>query len=161
MDLPLPAPGTYGCVRTKGLYAWLIRVGTRSHYDHAFIVCEGGQIIEGEPGGARWAELAKYDGCELVYDTDEPMTARQRQQVVDKAIVLLGTGYGWLDIARLALRCAGVQWAWLTRAADNERRMICSQIVATCGQAAGVDWNSGREAPAAVTPGDLAHRIGG
>lgn len=159
--MPSPLPGTYACVRTRGLYPWLIRVGTRSKYDHAFIICDDGQIIEAQPGGARWAQLSDYDGELVVFDTAEPMTQAQRIAVVSKAITLLGTPYGWTDIARLALRCLGLQWGWLTKAADNERAMICSQLVAACGAAAGLDWQCGREAPAAVTPGDLAHRIGG
>jgi uncharacterized protein YycO len=154
-----PPPGTYGVVRTGGFYAWLIRVGTRSKFNHAFITYADGQIIEADPGGARWAQLSDYDGHHIMFDLSDDMTDAQRQRVIDKAITLLGTPYGWTDIARLALRCAGVQWGWLTRAADNERAMICSQLVATCGEAADVDWNCDREAPAAVTPGDLAERL--
>jgi cell wall-associated NlpC family hydrolase len=141
------------------LYPWLIRVGTRSEFDHAFVVVGGGQIIEAQPGGARWAELSDYEGQLLVFDSEEPVTPAQAKRVIDKAITLIGTRYGWTDIARLALRCLGVQWRWLTQAADNERAMICSQLVATCGAAAGLDWLCGREAAAAVTPGDLATRI--
>lgn len=154
-----PKPGSYGVVRTRGLYAWLIRTGTKSQYDHAFVVCDGGQIIEAEPGGARWGQLSEYTADEVLFNSGEPMTDKQRLMVVNEAVQLLGVPYGWTDIVRLGLRCAGIQWQWLTRRADNERAMICSQIVAACGQAAGLDWNSGREAPAAVTPGDLAKRI--
>lgn len=154
-----PQPGTYGCVRTGGFYAWLIRVGTRSAFNHAFVLYANGQIIEAAPAGARWAQLTDYSDKQIVF-SHETMTDAQRQHVIDKAITLLGTPYGWTDIARLALRCAGVQWRWLTVRADNERAMICSQLVAACGQAAGLDWLCGREAAAAVTPGDLAVRAG-
>lgn len=155
-----PAPGTYACVRTGGFYAWLIRVGTRSAYNHAFIVHTDGRIIEADPGGARWSTLDAYKNHQLLYDVSEPMTPQQRAQVCKRAETLIGTPYGWTDIARLALRCLGLKWGWLTRAANNERAMICSQLVAACGDSAGLDWNCGREAPAAVTPGDLATRIG-
>lgn len=154
-----PRAGSYGVVRTHGFYAWLIRTATRSTYDHAFVVCEAGQIIEAEPSGARWAHLSEYDGYEVLYNTAEPMTAAQREKVVDEAVGLLSTPYGWTDIVRLGLRTVGVQWKWLTARADNERAMICSQIVSRCGEAAGLDWLCGREAPAAVTPADLARRI--
>ena len=153
-----PAPGSYGCVRTGGFYAWLIRVGTRSHFNHAFIVMENGRIIEADPGGARWAQLSDYETDSKVFDTRDVLTDEQRQRVMYKAEVLLGTPYGWTDIVRLSLRCMGLQWQWLTRKADNEAAMICSQLVAACGQAAGLDWLCGREAAAAVTPGDLAAR---
>lgn len=155
-----PKPGTYACVRTGGFYAWLIRVGTRSKYNHAFLVVdEYGGIIEADPGGARRAMLADYRADAIVFDVNELITDEQRARVVAKAEILLGTPYGWTDIARLALRCVGVKWGWLTAAADNERAMICSQLVAACGDYAGLDWDCGRGNPAAVTPGDLAARI--
>lgn len=153
-------PGQYGCVCTGGFFGWLIRVGTRSHYNHAFIVMDGDQIIEADPKGASWGQLSDYANDAVVFSTDV-LSAEQVSLIQNKAVVLLGTPYGWTDIARLSLRCLGVQWRWLTRAADNERAMICSQLVAACGAAAGVDWTCGREAPAAVTPGDLANRTGG
>lgn len=154
----VPQPGGYGCVRTGGFYGWLIRVGTRSEYNHAFVVMDDGRIIEGAPGGARWARLSDYGTDGMVFDTGDALTDVQRSQVMRKAVALLGTPYGWTDIARLSLRCMGVQWRWLTRAADNERAMICSQLVAACGEAAGVDWNCDRSCPAEVTPRDLADR---
>ena len=155
-----PKPGTYACVRTGGFYAWLIRVGTRSRYNHAFLVVDDhGGIIEAAPRGARRAMLADYRADSLLFDVNEQITDAQRARVAAKAETLLGTPYGWTDIVRLALRCAGVKWGWLTAAADKERAMICSQLVAICGDAAGLDWNCGREAPAAVTPGDLASRV--
>lgn len=168
MDIPAdavptgfaPPPGCYGVVKAGGFYAWLIRAATKSKYDHAFVVCDNLRIIEAAPSGARWAELADYDGCEILYNTGEAMSDAQRKAVVAEAVTLLGTPYGWTDIVRLGLRTLGIQWGWLTRRADNERAMICSQIVARCGEAAGLDWNCGREAPAAVTPADLAKRDG-
>jgi uncharacterized protein YycO len=154
-----PAPGSYGCVRTGGFYAWLIRIGTRSEFNHAFVVMGNDRIIEADPGGARWARLSDYGTDSKVFDTGDSLTDEQRRRVMYKAEVLLGTPYGWTDIARLSLRCMGLQWSWLTRRADDEKAMICSQLVAACGAAAGVDWLCGRETSAAVTPGDLAQRL--
>lgn len=159
--MTLPAPGSYGVVATHGFYPWLIRIGTHSRYNHAFLVVDDqGGIIEADPGGARRSTITAYAGNPILYSND-PMTLSQRNAAITKATVLLGTGYGWLDITRLSLRSLGLQWNWLTTAADNEKAMICSQLVAACGQAAGLDWNCGRENPAAVTPGDLANRITG
>lgn len=156
-----PTTGQYGCVRTGGFYAALIRLGTRSKYNHVFLVVDDhGGIIESDPGGARRSSIDAYSGHAILYSPDT-LTNTQKDQLVAKATTLLGTPYGWLDIARLSLRTLGLQWPWLTRAADNEKAMICSQLVATCGQAAGLDWNCEREAPAAVTPADLARRIHG
>ena len=157
-----PVPGSYGCVKTHGFYPWLIRVGTRSEYDHAFLVVdEHGGIIEAEPGGARRSNLAEYAGYDLIFNTEDTPTDDQRHQIIAKAETLIGTPYGWTDIARLALHSLGWDWHWLIAAADNERAMICSQLVAICGAAGGLDWGCGRESPAAVTPADLAARIEG
>jgi uncharacterized protein YycO len=154
-----PQPGSYGVVKTRGFYAWLIRVGTRSEFDHAFIVCDTSTIIEAEPSGARWGQLSEYLNDRTLFNTGEPMTDEQRKAVVAEAVTLLNTPYGWTDIVRLGLRTLGIQWGWLTRRADNEKAMVCSQIVSRCGEAAGLDWLCGRESPAAVTPADLAQRI--
>lgn len=152
------SPGSYGCVRTGGWQAWLIRVGTRSKFNHAFIVMENDRIIEADPGGARWAQLSDYGTDSKVFDTGDVLTDEQRRKVMYKAEMLLGTPYGWTDIVRLSLRCLGINWSWLTKRADNEAAMICSQLVAACGEYAGLDWLCGRNCPAEVTPGDLAVR---
>jgi uncharacterized protein YycO len=156
---PQPIPGTYACVRTGGFLPWLIRLGTRSSYNHAFIVVDDTRIIEADPGGARWNTLDAYAGHQLVYNNNEPITDDQRKQVVARAETFIGTPYGWTDIARLSLRSLGLNWAWLTARADKDKAVICSQLVAICGDSAGLDWNCGRDTPAAVTPGDLAARI--
>lgn len=153
-----PQGGTYGVVRTRGVYAFLIRVATHSRYDHAFLVMPDASVIEAEPRGARRRAVSEYAGYPTLYSTDA-LTGAQRAAVCAKAETLLGTPYGWTDIARLGLRTLGLRWAWLTRRADQEHAMICSQLVAACGQAAGVDWTCGRDCPAAVTPADLARRL--
>jgi len=152
-----PNPGGYVCVKTRGVYAWLIRKLTGSEFNHVAVIGFDDNLFEAEPGGARKRPLSEYDGYEMIFSPDV-LTPKQQVQVVAKAEALLDTPYGWTDIARLGLRCMGIQWAWLTRAADVERAMICSQLVAACGESAGLDWNCGRESPAAVTPGDLAER---
>lgn len=154
-----PLPGTYGCVHTGGWEAQLIRIGTHSHYNHVFLVVDNsGGIIEAAPGGARHNNITAYGTDNIIYSRDQ-LTPDQQKRAVAKAETLIGTPYGWTDIARLSLHALGINWHWLIAAADNERAMICSQLVATCGEAAGLDWNCGREAPAAVTPADLANRI--
>jgi uncharacterized protein YycO len=153
-----PQPGTYACIRTGGFYGWLIRIGTRSKYNHVVLITDThGSIIEGAPGGARRSNLTAYGTDTILYAPDT-LTPEQQQRAIAKAETLIGTPYGWLDIARLSLHALGINWHWLIRAADNEKAMICSQLVATCGEAAGLDWNCGRESPAAVTPADLANR---
>ena len=150
-----PLPGTYGVVRTTGWISWLIRVLTRSRYDHAVIV------IDPEPGTgrARIAYLDEYDPSTVLL-SDEPLTDEQRAKIVEHALALVGTPYGFIDIGALALMLTLHRApAWLASRADHERAMICSQLVAACGCAAGVDWLCDQEYPAQVTPGMLGERI--
>jgi hypothetical protein len=166
MDLPADLkPGDYGVVRTTGFVPWCIRLLTRSAYDHVFIVigADGNgdyDIVEAEPAGARYAKLSEYEGYDMLFNTGEPLTDAQRDAIVAEAHRLVGTPYGFLDIVRLGLMLT-IRRApkWLTKRADAEQAIICSQLVAMCGRAAGVDWLCGQSTPAMVTPGMLATRI--
>lgn len=159
--IAFPPQGSYFVVKTRGFVPLMIRLLTHSRFDHAGVVInDAGDIIEAEPGGARIGNLGEYAGLPILVNTRERMFSEQRAIVADVARRCIGTPYGFLDIVRLGLRCAGIHWGRLTRRADSEHAMICSEIVAACGQAAGLDWLCGREAPAAVTPGDLARRPG-
>ena len=51
-------PGDYFVVRTCGPVGWLIRIGTRSEFDHAGIVGhDTGYCYEAEPGCTQWTGL--------------------------------------------------------------------------------------------------------
>jgi hypothetical protein len=166
MDVPADLkPGDYGVVRTTGFVPWCIRALTRSAFDHAFVVVsEDGNgdywIVEAEPSGARYAKLSEYAGYQVLFNTGEPLTDAQRAAIICAAHDMAGTPYGFLDIARLGLMltiCRAPKW--LTKRADDERAVICSQLVALCGKRAGVDWLCGQSTTAMVTPGMLAQRI--
>lgn len=153
-------PGRYGVVRTRGFLGWVIRRATKSPYDHAFLFAGVGNLIEATPYDVRLAPVTGYTGALMAASTAEPMTAEQRAAVVAKALSYLGTEYGWDDLAVIALSELGLHWRLLIRAMGAQRALICSQLVAICGQAAGMDWQCGKESPALVTPADLARRAG-
>ena len=44
-----PKPGDFGVVKTNGLAARLIQLGTASRWNHAFIYIGGGVIAEARP----------------------------------------------------------------------------------------------------------------
>jgi len=174
-----PALGTIGVVKTKGFYGDVIRWATESPASHAVIYVGDGQIVEGEPEGARFAPADEY-GDDLVWLTDlrrttidgvrgpllEP-TDSQRAKIVElaKVCAVSKVAYSWLDIAVLALASPRLSridvrnppW-WARRMAANDR-LVCSQLVDLCWRRAGVHIFVDR-IPGLVSPGDL-HRAGG
>ena len=160
--LTFPEPGSYGVVKTHGFVPFMIRMLTRSRYDHAFIVInDAGDIVEAEPDGARTGNIGEYAGLPMLINSGEAMTDTQRAAVIAAARGYVDVPYAFLDIVRLALASLGIGWRWLTAEADDERAMVCSTLVAACGQSAGVaDWLCGEPCPALVRPADLARRPG-
>lgn len=160
--MPVPEPGRYGVVRTPGLIGWLIRQATHSWANHAFVVGADGTVIEADPrGGVRVAPLAQYAGMRMAVNSGEPMTDAQRAAVLAQAEAMVGYRYGLVDIGALALSSVGLSWRWLFKLIGLDRRaVICSQLVADCGKAAGLDWQCSKEFCDEVTPGLLAARPG-
>lgn len=169
-----PQPGDYGCVSMPfvekrifgrvvpfpNLYGLLIQLGTWSRYSHSFIYVGEGAIIESQANGADISPLIKYDSDKVVWSKDK-MTLLQRRAVVNHARSLLGTPYGFLDIVYLGLAILGLRLPFILRRVERQDRLICSQLVAVCGVAAGqYDWLCKKSHPCLVTPADLARRIG-
>lgn len=157
---PWPAAGLYGVVKTSGLIPWVIRRATRGWADHAFVIAEDGTIIEAEPGGVRLGHLSEYYACRIAINSGEDMTVAQRTAVVAAAKAMIGKPYGDLQIVDDGLESLGWHWQWLASHADNNGELICSQLVAKAGQAAGLDWRCGAATTAEVTPAMLARRPG-
>lgn len=155
----LPPAGVYGCVKTGGFVAWLIRAVTRSYADHVFIALGDGQIVEAEPGGVRIRDISEYTGCRIELNTGETMTDMQRAAVAEFAKSKRGEPYAWTADAVDGLRCLGLRWRILARFERARRSVMCSELAAQAGQYAGLDWNCGYDNPACVTPADLARRI--
>jgi hypothetical protein len=157
--------------------------GDGTRYSHAALVVDGGHVVEALPDGARLTPLIRYVGrggnvvvCDApvrvaVVDavasgqinpweaTDHEDTIRARVAAAGRALV--GTPYSFLDYLSLFLLHLGVRPAWLLRAVDNRRHMICSQLVDTAYEAAGLHLFADGRFPGDVTPGDLdRYRIG-
>lgn len=156
----LPPAGVYGCVKTPGLVSLLIRAVTRSWANHVFIVIDdNGTLAEAEPGGVRIRDISEYAGCLIEYNTGEPMTDLQRIQVVEFAGGLRGEAYNWTADGADGLAALGLKWRILGRFAQARRSVMCSELAAEAGRAAGLDWLCGQSDPAQVTPAMLARRI--
>jgi hypothetical protein len=170
--VPQPQQSDYGCVSIPFLYkrlfghtvpvpnwfGYLIRIGTRSRYDHAFIYIGNGKIIEAQPQGAVISDLSKYKSDAIIWSNDKLPPATQLK-IINLAYSKVGTPYGFLDIIYLALAIVGIKNKWLLARVEREDRLICSQLVALCGEGAGaVSWLCGKPNACLVTPANLAMR---
>lgn len=157
---PWPAAGRYGVVKTSGWIPWIIRRATHSQFDHAFVTLEDGALVEAEPGGVRIGHLSEYYKCRIAINSGEDMTVDQRTQVVAAARAMVGKAYDDLAIAEDGLESLGWHWRWLLNRASSNGEVVCSQMVALCGQAAGLDWRGGADTTTETTPAMLARRPG-
>jgi len=151
-----PPVGAFGLVRTSGWSAKLIRFGTRSTVNHAFVYIGDGKIIEAEPDGACESEITKYHD---VIWSNVPLSQPQQYLIEGWAITKIGVPYGWADIADLSCAAFGIHNDWIDRRIENTNYLICSQLVDKAYELAGVHlFNDGR-LPGQVTPGDLLRLI--
>lgn len=157
---PWPAAGLYGVVKTSGLVPWVIRRATHSQFDHAFVVLEDGAVVEAEPAGVRLGHLSEYYGCRIAINSAEEMSVEQRATVVATAKAMIGKPYGDLQIIDDGLESLGWHWRWLLKRASGDGEVVCSQLVAIAGQAAGLDWRGGADSATETTPAMLARRPG-
>lgn len=155
-----PGVGAFGLVDNAGLLPAAIRLCTRSPWSHAFVVISGGRTVEAGAGGAFIGQLSDHDDARhLAFNTGETLTDVQRAAIELEALELVGTPYGFLDIAGLAVASwTGHAPGFIVRRVKAERALICSQLVARCYfLGAGMDLAGGRP-DALVTPGDLGLR---
>ncbi len=123
-------------------------------------VCFGGGTIEAKMRGAvtgREHTGALY-GTRLLAEME-----RQRPgvgaDVAAAALKLLGTPYGFVDIAALGLADLGLRQRWLERVVDRQHALICSQLVDQACLNAGVHLFTDGRMPGRVDPGDLQRLI--
>jgi uncharacterized protein YycO len=156
-----PQVGDYLVVKTNGIAAKLIRLGTLSRWNHAAIVVsvdgDVPLIVEARPTGVALKPINQYTS--VAFNQHEELTPKQRQDIVEHANKQVGKPYGFLDILIIALRILGLRLPpvklW-TRIAKHQG-YICSELVAECYQKAGMAL-SDKDA-CLVTPGDLAERL--
>lgn len=156
--LETPQLGDFGVVPVPGGAGKLIRIGQwlngdgYADYEHAFVVVDGGRVIEGRPSGAGYNQVAAYPGA-AYYRCPE----NHREDVANAAAGLIGRGYSWVDYLALA----AVRFRLDTIApplrdyVTDSGRLICSQLVDYAYQLAGVQLYDDGRLPGDVTPGDL------
>ena len=83
-DWQYPPPGSFGLATIQGVGGAVIAglqalTGDGSRFTHAFVVVDGGSVVEAVPSGAQLAPLAKYTERARVYAdvrfTDAPVQA--------------------------------------------------------------------------------------
>ena len=152
-----PRPGDYGVVKTNGLVAKLIRLGTLSRWNHAVICIEGDLIVEARPIGVSFGKVSSYEN--IAWNQHESITDGQRTEIVDYAVAQIGKPYGFLDIFTIFLRILGLRvppvklWNKLSK----REGFICSELVAEAYSKA--NFKLINKPLNLVTPGDLAERL--
>jgi uncharacterized protein YycO len=153
-----PRPGDYGVVHTSGFFGKLIRLGTMSRWNHAFIYIGDGKIVEANPSGVAVSPLGKYPAYYVAWNQHEELSDDQRKRIVEHALSMVGDSYGFVDIANLAFRILGLKVIANTKVfcrASQRFGVICSELVAECYKCAKIDFGVSYS----VTPGDLAYRL--
>ena len=153
-----PRIGDYGVVRSNGIFARLIQIGTVSRWNHAFIYVGNGQIVEANPRGVALSPATKYKT--IAWNRHEDLDTKERYIIVEHAMAQVGKPYNFFVIANLALRILGLKvlanTKLLYKMAQGEG-YICSELAAECYKVAGADLFT--KAPDLVTPGDLTERL--
>lgn len=157
----LYTPGFYVCVSTPGWGALAIKLGTRSRYNHAFMITStDGEIVQAMGGGVERAHISQYAGRRMKISSGISMNSEQQAILVRTAYSMVGVPYNDLAIIDDGLEALGGAWRYLANLASEDSELMCSQAVALMGKAAGYDWMCGKRTASEVTPGDLARRDG-
>lgn len=144
-------PGDVALARSNGIPAWLIRLGTRSRYNHArLVVTERGGTVEAMGSGAVRGHVHKGDVV-----VRPPLTDEQRNAIPAIGDSLIGTPYGWLDVAALGLAQFGILLPSVKRRIERPDRLFCSQLVDYAWTLAGFHAYDDGRTPQDVSPGDL------
>lgn len=147
--------GQLGLVRTTGFSSWLIRLVTRSSWNHVIIRVTRHLVISAETDGVA---LLPDTWFKNVVWSQFPLTAREQRQIVNFALNQHDKPYGrltfvWIGISKLT------RWAtpaWLEQRIGDQHTWICSQIADAAYQAAGIHLFRDDRPAGAVTPGDIA-----
>jgi hypothetical protein len=145
-------PGDMALVHESGFVETGIQFGTRSRYNHVrLIVSPHGAVVEARPRGASRGHVSPGDVV-----VRPPLTLAQRLQIPDIAAGLLGTPYGFLDVAALGLAQFGITLPGVKRRIARPDRLFCSQLCDYAWSLAGFTAFTDGRTPQDVSPGDLA-----
>jgi hypothetical protein len=153
-----PQPGDYGVQRGNSLAAWAIKIATRSKFSHAFVVVRDGNVVEARGSGAVCRPLGVRDA---IYSSGAiQLSPFDRNNIVNAAMQLVGTPYGWLDIVSIGLLQYGIRPKCVRDRVQRTDQLICSQVVDLADERASVHLFADGRLPMDVSPGDLAKRAG-
>lgn len=156
----MPNPGDLFVVHTDGWVGRVIRWFTRSAFNHAGVVVDStGGTVEAKPSGAARGNLADYTTDRVLTGSPLPLTDVQRQLIVNNALALLGTPYGWLDIVSLALLRAGVTIRPVMARVARYDRLTCAELADLAYRRAGLHLFHDDRPSFDVTPADLARLL--
>lgn len=145
-------PGDVALFRPANPVGNAIAVFDQARYCHIRLVTdEDGGTIEADFKGAIKGHV--QDGDVIV---TAPLSDEQRAAILAAAEQLLGTPYGFADIAALALSKLGVKLPFLSKRLARPDRLFCSQLVDIVWQAVGFHAFDDGRPPQSVTPGDIA-----
>lgn len=161
-----PQPGDIGLTSVDGPVGWGIRLGQlllgdgATPYEHAFLVLNGGELIEAQPGGAVVRPLSEYDGRHVLYVCPPGLVPARRWAICDEARKYAGVPYSFLDFAALAAHRFRFPVPGLRRFVASTQHQICSQLVDQVYQDAGVRLFDDGRWPGYISPADLFHLLG-
>jgi hypothetical protein len=168
-----PKPGDYGLVKINGaagrgitLGEFLNGDGGFHQIDHAFVyVGDQNQglgpasatdrlsnIVEAEPGGARYGRYQEYD---TVIWSQWDLADTQRDGIVAAAHTRIGIGYSAADYFAIAAHRLHLPLPGLRRYVESSGHQICSQQVDWCYQQAGIRLFDDDRWNGYVTPSEL------
>lgn len=158
MRLVEPEIGDFALVRTSGFEGRIIRAGTDSWYNHALLYVGDGRAIQAQPHGAEICAVADWSHPQyrIAWSTGliNP-TYEQRKAIAAWGTAQKGVPYGWLDIAALSAKTFHISVPYFNQVIENEKRLICSQLVDKAYELAGVHLFEDGRLTGDVTPGDL------
>jgi hypothetical protein len=150
-----PQPGTIGLVPIAGNVGKLIRLGqwlaenpiaswlhrnTEPNLQHAFVLLDGGRLIEAEPGGARIRDLSEYEGIDVYWCSNiaGEFTPAQLEQAAVKALRYEDVPYSFTDYLYLFVHRLHLWFPGLKYLIQRSGHVICSQLADGAYEAAGL-----------------------
>ena len=147
-------PGDVALFRPHNRVGSAIAVFDESRYCHIRMITDAdGGTVEADFKGAIRGHV--QDGDVIV---TAPLTDGQRARIAAMATPLLGTPYGFADIAALAFAKLGLRVPFLSKRLARPDRLFCSQLVDIVWQAVGFKAFDDGRLPQDVTPGDIADK---
>jgi len=155
-----PIPGNIGIVRSNGIPARLIQLGTLSRWNHVFIYIGNGLIIEATPKGVRIGDLAQYTNIVWNKHQEWYNESESREAIVKGAFRALEKPYNWVNILTIFFRIIGLKilanTKLMKRLAEKDG-YICSELAEELYVNTG---NALVTKPAGITtPGDLIEAV--